>query len=66
MNRAEKFIELLEDGKIQKHILPNNAPDYSLQQEEKDLQNYKFFVNSSAFDEIMKCEVAYYYGDEQV
>ena len=66
MNRAERFIELIENGKIRKHILPNNAPDYSVYQEEKDLENYKFFVNSFALDEITKCEVAFYNGDEQI
>lgn len=66
MSQAEKFIELLEEGKIRKHILPNSAPDYSAYQEQKDLENYRFFANSFALDEIMKCEVAFYNGDEQV
>lgn len=65
MNNAERFIQLLEDGKIRKHVLPNNAPDYSTNQEKKDLENYRFFANSFALDEIMKCEVAFYNGDEQ-
>lgn len=66
MNNAEKFIELIEDGKIRKHVLPNTAPDYSIYQEEKDLQDYLFFINSFALDELMNCEVACYNGDEQV
>ncbi len=66
MSNADKFINLLEEGKIRKHVLPNNAPDYSKFQERKDLENYKFFVNSFALDEIMKCEVAFYNGDEQI
>ncbi len=66
MGRAERFIELLEDGKIKKHILPNSAPDYSKYQEKRDLENYRFFANSFALDEIMKCEVALYNGDEQI
>lgn len=66
MNNAEKFIELLEEGKIRKHILPNSAPDYSASQEKIDLERYRFFANSFAFDEIMKCEVACYNGDEQI
>lgn len=66
MDHAKKFIELLEDGKIRKHILPNNAPDYSYMQEKVDLENYRFFANSFALDEIMKREVAFYNGDEQV
>lgn len=66
MDNAERFIEMLEEGKIRKHILPNTAPDYSSNQEEKDLENYRFFANSFAMDEIMKCEVAFYNGDEQI
>ena len=66
MNRAERFIELLEAGKIKKHILPNTAPDYSAYQEKRDLENYRFFANSFALDEVMKCEVAPYNGDEQI
>lgn len=66
MNNAKRFIELLEEGKIRKHILPNTALDYSSSQEKKDLENYRFFANSFALDEIMKCEVAFYNGDEQI
>lgn len=66
MENAIRFIELLEEGKIRKHILPNNAPDYSYSQEKMDLENYRFFANSFALDEIMKCEVAFYNGDEQI
>lgn len=65
MNNAEKFIELLQEGKIKKNILTNSAPNYSDKQEKIDLENYRFFANSSAFDKIMKCEVAFYNGDEQ-
>lgn len=66
MNKAERFVELLEDGRIRKNVLPNTAPDYSAGQEKKDLENYRFFANSFALDELMKCEVAGYHGDEQV
>lgn len=66
MNNAEKFIELIEDGKIKKHVLPNTAPDYTIYQEKKDLENYIIFINSFALDELMDCEVAYYNGDEQI
>ena len=66
MKNAKKFVELLEEGKIKKHILPNNAPDYSDSQEKLDLENYRFFANSFALDEIMKCEVAFYNVDEQI
>lgn len=66
MTNAERFVELLKEGKIKKDILPNNAPDYSVTREKKDLENYRFFANSFALDEIMKCEVASYNGDEQI
>lgn len=66
MSNAERFIELLENGKIKKHTLPNSAPDYSMVREEKELEEYRFFANSFALDEIMKCGVAMYNGDEQV
>lgn len=66
MDNAEKFIELLEAGKIKKNILPNCAPDYSVIQEKQDLENYRFFANSFALDEIINCEVALYNGDEQI
>lgn len=66
MSGAERFIELLQSGKIKKATLPNTAPDYTAHQEEKDLKEYRFFVNSFAFDELEECEVARYNGDEQV
>ena len=42
MSNAQKFVELLMDGKIKKHILPNSAPNYSDSQEKMDLENYRF------------------------
>ncbi len=66
MDNAKKFVELLEEGKIRKHILPNTAPDYTSAQERRDLDNYRFFANSFALDEVMKCEVRCYNGDEQI
>lgn len=66
MNKAARFLELLEEGKIRKHILPNTAQDYTYFQKQKDLENYRFFANSFALDEIMKCEVTLYNGDEQI
>ena len=38
-NSAEKFITLLERGKIRKVILPNTSTDYTISQEAKDLCN---------------------------
>lgn len=65
MNSAERFVELLQEGKIRKHVLPNTAPDYTEFQEKKDLANYCYFMNSFAFDELRECEVSMYNGDEQ-
>lgn len=65
MSNAQKFVELLMNGKIKKHIFPNSTADYSDSQEKIDLESYRVFANSFAFDEIMKCEVTFYNGDEQ-
>lgn len=61
---AKKFFELLNKGKIQKHILPNTSPDYTDSAENVDLMRYKRFLNSSAYDEIKECEVRKYNADE--
>lgn len=66
MSRAERFVELLESGKIKKDLLPNNAPDYTQSQEERDIEAYRFFVNSFAFDKVMERGGVKYNGDEQV
>lgn len=66
MENAKRFIDLIEAGKLKKQTLPNTAPDYSQCQEKKDLDNYRFFANSFALDEIMNCEVSSYNGDEQI
>lgn len=64
-NSAEKFITLLERGKIRKVILPNTATDYTVSQEAKDLQKYKRFLQSFAYDDIKECEVRVYNGDQE-
>ena len=66
MDRAGRFVELLENGKIKKNILPNSSEDYTLIQEQKELEEYVRFLNSFAFDTLSECEVALYNGDEQV
>lgn len=66
MSSAERFVELLEAGKMKKRILPNTEPDYTKYQEKRDLEEYRFFMNSFALDELIECEVASYSGDEQV
>lgn len=62
---AQAFITLLEKGKIRKHILPNTSTDYTLSQEARDLQKYKRFLQSFAYDDIKECEVRAYNGDQE-
>ncbi len=61
---AENFMNLLLNGKIRKNILPNTAVDYTESAEKRDLLRYKKFINSSAYDEIKRCEVKKYNGDD--
>ena len=61
---ASNFFELLNKGKIRKHIVPNTSPDYTDSAEQIDLMRYKRFLNSSAYDEIRECEVRKYNADE--
>lgn len=62
-NGGQKFVALLEKGKIRKDILPNTSTDYTILQEAKDLQRYKRFLQSFAYDDIKACEVRMYNGD---
>lgn len=64
-NSAQTFIKLLERGKIRKDILPNTSTDYTLSQEARDLQKYKRFLQSFAYDDIKECEVRAYNGDQE-
>lgn len=66
MRNAERFVELLENGKFQKQKLENVGPFYSEDQEKRNLKNYRFFANSFALDEVMNCRVSNYRGDEQI
>lgn len=66
MDNAARFIELLENGKLKKCILPNTAQDYTVFQEQKDLKEYCHFLNSFAYDILAECEVSAYNGDEQI
>ena len=61
---AKKFTKLLLEGKIRKNILPNTACDYTMTAELRDLKKYIRFINSSAYDDIMNCEVRKYNADE--
>lgn len=75
MNNREKFIESLQLGKFENGYkkgevtdterMKNGIEDYSMCQEEKDLQSYKHFMNSSAYDEIKEVQVPLYCGDEE-
>lgn len=66
MRNAERFVELLESGKFHKQKLENVGPCYSESQEKCNLENYRFFANSFALDEVMKYRVSNYRGDEQI
>lgn len=61
---ANRFIFLLAKGIIRKNILPNSSLNYTGVQEEKDLEQFKKYVKSSAFDDLRKCRVKQYIGDE--
>lgn len=61
---ANNFFDLLNKGKIRKHILHNTSPDYTDSAEKTDLMRYKRFLNSFAYDEIKECEVRKYNADE--
>jgi hypothetical protein len=62
-NEAEDFITLLETGKLRKCLLPNTSEDYTGYQEKRELQRYKRFLQSFAYDDIKGCEVSMYNGD---
>ena len=66
MRNTERFVELIESGKFHKKKLENVRPYYSESQEKHNLENYRFFANSFALDEVMKCRVSNYRGDEQI
>lgn len=74
MNNREKFIKSLELGKFKNGLKNgevtdaermNAIEDYSIYQEKKDLESYRRFMNSSAYDEIKEVQVPSYYGDEE-
>ena len=59
-----RFINLLEAGKLRNHHIQLYSiserdgfiPNYSEGQEKRDLENYKSFINSSAYDDIRDVE----------
>ena len=58
MSHAERFVELLENGKFKKPTLSNYQGDTG------SGAGYKYFANTFAFDEIMKVGCPPYRGDE--
>ena len=76
MNNRNKFIESLFVGKLKNGLkngevtdterMKNAIEDYSIYQEKKDLESYKSFMNSSAYDEIKEVKVSSYRGDEEI
>ncbi len=66
--RSMRFIELLMDGKFRKpeyirHQQHEPKTEYTKEQSDRDLENYKFFMNTSCYDEISKVKVKRYQGD---
>ena len=58
--------ENLKNGKVtDTERMKNAIEDYSIYQEKKDLESYRRFMNSSAYDEIKEVQVPSYYGDEE-
>ncbi len=59
-----RFINLLGCGKFRNHHAhlcsiserEGLVPDYSEEQEKRDLKNYRFFMNSSAYDDMKDVE----------
>ena len=64
---SERFIRLLTNGKFKKpeliKIQQLGCKQYDETQINKNLENYKFFMNSSCYDEIAKEKVKKYNGD---
>lgn len=51
---------------VRKNILPNNTvADYAISEEARDLQKYKRFLQSFAYDDIKECEIRSYDGDQE-
>lgn len=75
MNNREKFIQSLQSGKFKNRLKNGEVTDtermkyaiedYSIYQEKKDLELYRRFINSSAYDEVKEVQVPSYRGDEE-
>lgn len=76
MNNREKFIKSLWSGNFKNRLKNGEVKDtermkyaiedYSIYQEKKDLESYRRFMNSSAYDEVRKVEVPSYRGNEEI
>lgn len=66
----KKFMKLLKkglkDGEITASERMNAIKDYSEAQERKDLEEYKYFLDTSTYDSIEGVQVSSYLGDEEI
>ena len=63
-----RFIKLLMEGRFRKPEFIRMqqlgaTKEYTKEQTKRDLENYKFFMNTSCYDEIAKVRVKRYQGD---
>lgn len=74
MTKAEKFIESikvenfnneLKNGGVTYSEKMSAIKDYSTTQEKKDLESFKFYMNTSAYDQERKVYPRQYRGDEE-
>lgn len=61
---ASRFLELLNKGILRQHLLPNSAEEYSLRQEQLDLDHFRKFLCTSAYDEVRLRGVDTYAGEQ--
>lgn len=61
---AQQFLTLIRTGRLPKAILPNSAPNYTLEQERLDTSFYvDRFLQTSGYDFIQECEAVNYDGE---
>lgn len=57
---AQEFITAIKNGTLSKHVLPNNYEDYTAENENIDLMNYKKYLKTmSYFNYVEDRKVAY-------
>ncbi len=57
---AQEFITAIKNGTLSKHVLPNNYEDYTAENENIDLTNYKKYLKTmSYFNYVEDRKVAY-------